>query len=109
MATAILRRYRQSPRKVRLLADLIRGKKIAEAKMMLSIAGKRASRPVEKLLDSAVANASHNDNKPVEQLVVKEIRVDEGPTLKRWMPRMGGRAAPINKRTSHITIVVDEA
>ncbi|MDP3955862.1 MAG: 50S ribosomal protein L22 [bacterium] len=109
MAFAILRKYRQSPRKVRLVADLIRGKKVSEAKTLLRFANKNAGLAVSKLLDSAIANATHNEGKHVEQLLVKEIRVDDGPTQKRWMPRAFGRATPINKRTSHIHIVVDEA
>ncbi|MDP3988918.1 MAG: 50S ribosomal protein L22 [bacterium] len=108
MAIAILRKYRQSPRKVRLLADLIRGKKVAEAKTLLQFANKRASCPVSKLLDSAIANASHNEGMKADRLIVKEVRVDEGPTMKRWMPRAQGRATPINKRTSHVQIVVAE-
>lgn len=109
MATATLRRYRQSPRKVRLLVDLVRGKKVSEAQTLLRFANKRASRAVSKLIDSATANATHNEGKRSDDLMIKEIRVDDGPTIKRWMPRAYGRAAPINKRTCHIHVVVDAA
>lgn len=104
---AILRNYRQSPRKVRLVADLIRGKKIPEAQKTLRFLTKRASRPLAKLLSSAVANARHNRGVADEKdLFIKEIRVDDGSTLKRFMPRAMGRATPIHKRTSHISIVL---
>ena len=105
---AILRNYRQSPRKVRLVADYIRGKRATEALVLLSALPKRAALPMRKLLDSALANAKNINGTDAERLYVKEIRVDAGPTLKRFMPRAFGRASAINKRSSHISIVLAE-
>ena len=107
MITARLNDYRQSPRKVRLVANLVKGKKIEDAKNTLNFLIKRAAKPLSDLIDSAVANASHNFNIPVEKLFVKEFRVDEGVVLKRRMPRARGMAYPINKRTSHVFVVLD--
>lgn len=103
---AYLDTYRQSPRKVRLLADLIRGKGVVEAKHALMFADKRAAPIVSKLLSSAIANAKQNFQVEAEGLFVKEITVNNGVTLKRSMPRARGSAFPINKRTSHIAIVL---
>ncbi len=105
--TAKLNDYRQSPRKVRLVANLVKGKKIEDAKNTLTFLIKRASKPLADLIDSAVANASHNFNIKAEQLYVKEFRVDEGAILKRRMPRARGMAYQINKRTSHIFVQLD--
>jgi len=105
---ATLKQYRQSPRKVRLVADLIRGKKVDRALTDLEFASKRASSVLKKLLDTAIAGAKHNFNVEKGDLFVKEITVDKGPTLHRWIPRARGRATPINKRTSHITVVLAE-
>ena len=107
-AKAIARTVRIAPRKVRLVVDLIRGKQIGEAVAILRHTPKAASPVVEKVLKSAVANAEHNYDLDVNNLVVSEVFVDEGPTLKRFRPRAQGRASAINKRTSHITIVVSE-
>ena len=107
-AKAIARTVRIAPRKVRLVVDLIRGKQVGEAVAILRHTPKAASPVVEKVLKSAVANAEHNYELDVNNLVVSEIFVDEGPTLKRFRPRAQGRASAINKRTSHITIVVSE-
>ena len=101
---ALLKNYRQSPRKVRLVADAIRGKNAAAARMLLDALPKRAALPLKKLLLSAIANAKNARGAPEENLYVNEIRVDEGPTLKRHMPRAFGRSAPIRKRTSRISI-----
>lgn len=101
---AELNKYRQSPRKVRLLADLAKGKSIEQAIALVSFSGKRASTPMAKLIKSAVANAKHNFNLPEEDLFVKNIRVDEGVTMKRGMPRAFGRSFPIKKRTSRILL-----
>lgn len=106
-AKAQLKSYRQSPRKVRLVADLIRGKSVKDALVTLTFAGKRAAGPLEKLLASAVANAK-NASLPVESLIVKEIRVDGGAILYRRRPRSRGMANPIRKRTSHVNIVLAE-
>ena len=105
---ATLKQYRQSPRKVRLVADLIRGKKVGNALTDLEFVTKRASVVLKKLLETAIAGAKHNFNAEKENLFVKEITVDKGPTLHRWRPRARGRATPINKRTSHITVVLEE-
>ena len=105
---ALLKSYRQSPRKVRLVADYIRGKNVEAARILLETLPKRASSSMKKLLLSAVANAKNLHGLSRENLYVKEIRVDEGPTMKRHMPRAFGRVAPIRKRTSHISIVLAE-
>ena len=104
---AYLDTYRQSPRKVRLLADLIRGKKVEKATTLLKFADKKAADAVGKLLNSAVANAKNNFNIEKDNLIVKDITVNAGQTLKRRRPRARGSAFPINKRTSHIAIVLE--
>lgn len=105
---AKLKYLRVSPRKVRLVADAIRGKSTGHAEKELLFASKKSAGPVLKLLRSAISNASHNNKKDANNLFVKEIRVDEGPILKRHMPRARGRATMIRKRTSHIQIVLEE-
>jgi large subunit ribosomal protein L22 len=95
-----------SPRKVRLVADLIRGHRVERAITMLSVLNKVAAEPVLKLLKSALANATHNFSLPAGQLIVGRITVDGGPSLKRWMPKAHGRATPVREPTSHITIVL---
>lgn len=107
-AKAVAKTVRIAPRKVRLVVDLIRGKKIGEAISILKFTPRSASPVVEKVLMSAVANAEHNYDLDIENLVVSEAFVNEGPTMKRFRPRAKGSASPINKRTSHITIVVSE-
>lgn len=107
-AKAVARTIRIAPRKVRLVVDLIRGKQVGEAVAILRHTPKAASPVVEKVLKSAIANAEHNYDMDINSLVVSEVFVDEGPTLKRFRPRAQGRATAINKRTSHITIVVSE-
>ncbi|MBO0600848.1 50S ribosomal protein L22 [Sporosarcina sp. E16_3] len=107
-AKATARTVRIASRKVRLVVDLIRGKKIGEAIAILRLTPKAASPVVEKVLKSAIANAEHNYEMNVENLFVSEVFVDEGPTMKRFRPRAQGRASAINKRTSHITLVVSE-
>ena len=107
-AKAIAKTVRIAPRKVRLVVDLIRGKQVGEAVAILQLTPKAASPVVEKVLKSAIANAEHNYDLDVNNLVVSEIFVDEGPTLKRFRPRAMGRASAINKPTSHITVVVSE-
>ncbi len=107
-AKAIAKTVRIAPRKVRLVVDLIRGKKIGEAMAILKYTPKSASPVVEKVLKSAIANAEHNYDLDLENLYVSEAYVNEGPTMKRFGPRAKGSASPINKRTSHITIVVSE-
>ena len=107
-AKAIAKTVRIAPRKVRLVVDLIRGKQIGEAIAILKLTPKAASPVVEKVLKSAIANAEHNYDLDVNKLIVSEVFVDEGATLKRFRPRAMGRASAINKRTSHITVVVSE-
>jgi len=97
-----------SPRKVRLVANLIKGMDVSPAKLQLKFLTKRAARPVEKLLDSAIANAENNFSLDRKNLYVSSILVGSGTTLKRWLPRAFGRATPIMKRTSRITIVLGE-
>jgi large subunit ribosomal protein L22 len=99
---------RTSPRKVREVVDLIRGKSVAEARSVLVFANRGAAPLVAKVLNSAVANAENNQNLSADDLFVKEAYVDEGPTLKRWQFRAMGRVNRIRKRSSHITIAVDE-
>ncbi|MEH6992277.1 50S ribosomal protein L22 [Neobacillus drentensis] len=107
-AKAVARTVRIAPRKVRLVVDLIRGKQVGEAVSILNHTPKFASPIVEKVLKSAMANAEHNYEMDINSLVVTQAFVDEGPTLKRFRPRAMGRASQINKRTSHITIVLSE-
>jgi large subunit ribosomal protein L22 len=99
---------RVAPRKAREIVDLIRGKSVAEARSTLFFADRAAADVVAKVLNSAVANAEHNDSLVAADLYVKEAKVDEGPTLKRWQFRAMGRVNRIRKRTSHITIAVDQ-
>jgi large subunit ribosomal protein L22 len=107
-AKAVAKYIRMSPQKVRLVVDLIRGKKVQEAKNILLYTRKYAAGIVAKVIKSALANATQNPNIDENILYVKEIFVDQGPTLKRWRARAQGRAAGIKKRTSHITVVLDE-
>ena len=104
---AFLKNYRQSPRKVRLVAGLIRGKKVSEAIAELDFLAKRAGLPIKKLLLSAVANAKQKGIE-MENLFIKEIRVDKGIVMKRMMPAAMGTGHRINKRTSHITLALAE-
>ena len=99
---------RMSPRKVRLVADLVRGLPTGKAVDQLRFANKKAAEPLMKLINSAIANATHNFELEENNLYIKELRVNVGPTLDRWMPRARGRATPIRKRTSHIDVVVSE-
>ena len=107
-AKAVARNIRIASRKVRLVVDLIRGKQVGEALAILKHTPKAASPVVEKLLKSAIANAEHNYEMDPNNLVVSKIYVDQGPTLKRFRPRAQGRASRIHKRTSHITVVLNE-
>lgn len=107
-ARAVAKYIRMSPQKVRLVVDQVRGKKVEEAKQILQFTRKYAADPVKKVLLSAMANAKQNPNIDENILFVKEVFVDQGPSLKRWRARAQGRAASIKKRTSHITMVLDE-
>ena len=104
---AYLKNYRQAPRKVRLVANLIKGKHVSIAALELKHLVKRGALPMEKLLASAVANAKMG-GADVENLFVKEVRVDKGVVMKRQMPRAFGRAAPIHKHNSHVILVLAE-
>jgi large subunit ribosomal protein L22 len=105
---AILSNYRQSPRKVGLVAGLIRGKTVAQARIALKFANKRASLPIAKLLESAVANAKNIGVSNTETLKIQEIQVNKGRVLKRSLPRARGSASRINKRSSHVSIILSE-
>ena len=110
MATvAKLKNTRISAQKVRLVADQIRGLPVDNAINLLTFSNKKAAKIIKKVLESAIANAEHNDAADVDELFVSEIMVDEGPTMKRWRPRAKGRATPIIKRTCHITVAVSDA
>jgi len=99
---------RTSPRKVRLVVDLVRGKSAEEAQRILNFTIKKAARDVQKLLKQAVANAKNNFQLEESNLFISKIMVNEGPKLKRWMPRSRGRANEIQKKTSHIILVLSE-
>lgn len=101
------RYIRMSPRKVRLVIDVVRGLGVKEAHAQLSMMKKAAAEPVRKLLESALANATHNFNLNKDELYIKSITADGGPTLGRWRARAFGRAAPIRKRTTHISLTLD--
>ena len=107
-AKAVAKYIRMSPQKARLVVDLVRGKKVEEARQILQFTRKYAAGPVRKVLNSALANAKQNPNIDEKILYVKEVLVDQGPSLKRWRARAQGRAASIKKRMSHITVVLDE-
>ena len=106
---ASLQHYRQSPRKVRLVANLVKGKKIDRALSELDVLPKRASLVVKKLINSATANAKENSKIEAENLIVENVTVDKGRILKRFRARARGSASPIRKRTSHITLTLKEA
>ena len=103
---AVARHVRVSPSKARAVLDLIRNESYGRAAEILAFSERAVSDVIAKCLDSAIANAENNDGIPAEELFVSACYADEGPTLKRWRPRARGRATRINKRTSHITIVV---
>ena len=107
-ARAVLRGSRMSSRKARVMADLIRGKTVESAVTTLSFQQRKAALPLRKLLDSAVANAESR-NMDLDKLLVARVLVDKGPVMKRWMPRAHGRATPLKKQTSHVTVELVEA
>ncbi len=107
-AKALARHIRISPQKAGLIADLVRGKDVASAINTLRFMPKKGARILRKVIESALANASQNEAIDVDTLYVKTIYIDGGPMLKRIMPRAQGRANRILKRTSHITVVLDE-
>jgi len=100
---AVLRNYRQAPRKVRLIADLVRGKKVNDALQALKFVEKRAADPFAKVIKSAVANAEAQ-GKDASNLKIKKVAVDKGIVMERYMPRARGAASTINRRTSHIVV-----
>ena len=97
---------RIAPRKARLVADQVRGLHIEKARALLQFSPRGAARDIQKLIDSAAANAENNHDLDAEEMRVATITVDEGPTLKRFRPRAQGRATPIHKRTSHIAVAL---
>jgi len=105
---ARLKHARISPQKCRLVADQVRGMPVEKALQLLAFSPKKAAAIVKKLLESAIANAEHNEGADIDELKVNSIFVDEGPTMKRWRPRAKGRVNQILKRTSHITVTVAE-
>jgi large subunit ribosomal protein L22 len=107
MARAVLRRFRESPRKVRAVAEMIRGRSVDDALSILRLQQRKAAHMLSKVLQSAIANATENEKADAEKLVVTNVNIDCGPVSKKWMPRSMGRANRINSRTSHVTIVVD--
>lgn len=107
-AKAIASTIRITPRKARLVVDLIRGKDVAEAKAILKFTNKKACEPVSKVLNSACANAEHNNNMDLSKLYVKTVYVNEGIRMKRMLPRAKGRGDVIVKKTSNITVIVAE-
>ena len=109
MATmARLKNVRISAQKARLVADQIRGMPVDNAINLLTFSNKKAAKIIKKVLESAIANAEHNDAADVDELTVSEIMIDEGTTMKRWRPRARGRANKILKRMSHVTVAVSE-
>jgi large subunit ribosomal protein L22 len=109
MARAVLRRFRESPRKVRMVADMIRGRSVDDAMSILRLQQRKAAKMLSKVLGSAIANATENEKADVEKLVVSKVSIDGGPVSKKWMPRSMGRANRILSRTSHVTVEVDIA
>jgi large subunit ribosomal protein L22 len=107
-AKATARYVRMTPRKTRVIIDMVRGKYVDEALEALRFTNRRATEPVTKVLSSAVANAKESFGAQASNLYVAEAYVNEGPTLRRYLPRAMGRATRIDKRTSHITVIVKE-
>ncbi|HDQ16906.1 MAG TPA: 50S ribosomal protein L22 [Candidatus Vogelbacteria bacterium] len=105
---ASLKNYRQAPRKVRLVARLVKGKKVSEALAVLSFTDKKASQPLKKLIKSASDNASNINQESPDNLIIKDIRVDKGMTLKRRLANSRGRASIIRKRASHVEVELSE-
>jgi len=105
---AVAKYIRTSPRKVRLVADLVRGRRVADALTLLRLMPQAAAQDVAKVVKSAVANAEQNNHMSAEDLYIARISADAGPTLKRFRPRAHGRSSTILKRSTHITVAVDE-
>lgn len=107
MARAILRNFRESPRRVRMVAGMIRGRSVADALAILTLQQRKAAKMLSKVVRSAVANATENEKADADKLVVTSVAIDGGTIQKRWLPRSMGRANRLNRRTSHVTVVVD--
>ena len=107
MAHAYLKGFRESPRRVRMVAEMIRGKKAEDALAILAFQPRKAAKMLTKVLNSAIANATENDELDADSLVVTKVEIDGGRTQKRWLPRSMGRANRLNRRTSHVTVTVD--
>jgi large subunit ribosomal protein L22 len=105
---AIAKYVRVSPQKCRLVADQVRRLPVGQALELLQFSPRKAAAPIRKTLESAIANAEHNQGLDIDELRVDTITIDEGPVLKRWRPRAKGRATPVVKRTSHITVGVSD-
>ena len=106
-----LKYLRMAPRKVRMVVDLVRGMSVESAERYLAFSERKAAKPILKLLKSVIANAKNNfnfDEKKIKTLYIKKIFVDEGPKLKRWRPVSRGSAHPIQKKTSHVNIILEE-
>ena len=105
---AVVRHVGMSPRKMRVIANLVRGKRVDDAMALLKYMPKKGAFVIRKLLIAAVANAEHKGGNDVDQMLVRDCNVDNGPILKRWMPRSMGRANRIQRRTSYVTVTVTE-
>lgn len=109
MSKAVLKYYKAKPRKTRQLADMVRGRRVSEALVLLHLSARVASKDLEKLIRSALANATDKgENDDPDALIVQNVTVDEGPTMKRFRPRARGRTGKILKRTCHVQVVLDE-
>jgi ribosomal protein L22 len=106
MVRAKARFVRVAPRKARLVADQVRGLEVPEARSLLQFSGRGAARDIAKLIESAAANAENNHELIADELRIADIRVDEGPTLKRWRARARGRAVRVEKKTSHVSVAL---
>jgi large subunit ribosomal protein L22 len=105
---AKLKHARISPQKCRLVADQVRGKPVEQALQILTFSPKKAAAIIKKVLESAIANAEHNEGADIDELKVSTIFIDEGPTMRRWKARAKGRVNHIIKRTSHVTVKVGD-
>lgn len=105
---AKLRHFRMAPRKARLVTDMIKGMDVERAINTLQVTGKKIAPVIRKLVESAVANADQRGDMDIDALYISRAYVDEGPTMRRFQPRAMGRATRINKRTSHITVILDD-
>ncbi len=105
---AKLRHYRMAPRKARLVTDMIKGMDVEKAINTLQLTPKKCAPVIKKLVESAVANADQRGDMDVDALYIRSVFVDEGPTMRRFQPRAMGRATRINKRSSHITVILDD-